>query len=417
MLRGVTLHATFPHGRIYAAKVFPRNRSAVLIRCPPYLFGMVAVIVLGAASRNYGGMPDRIFAPQESFFSAASKGVGGAGTALAWSLSGSFANPALLFSCRNGTAPVSRSLSVGYGRDSLFDRFIVPLGASYSRKREAAAVNLRVLSSSTGLDEYEAAATYCRRVLSRSDPKGPLDLGATLRYAYADWQERDFDSLATTRSYLMRTSGAKIRPDDTIGLSAPPGNGGFRENRIFLDAGLFIPGLASHVDFGLAVRNIGGVHWGRRSPDTLVKTDSTGARGDTLTLTTSRSYLSKERFYIGWVGGRYTTLNAGIDFKLGIPAGKVSLSFPVDFDIYGLFASSQKLEYGFRGGMQMHILQNYFVRIGVGRAPGTLQYDARTIKLVNDFSIGASLLPPGLPLAIDCYFSHWAWGLSAAIDY
>jgi hypothetical protein len=380
------------------------------------LFALFVAVI----SLEQGAMatePDRNFAPERSFISAASNGVGDASTAFPWSVASAAANPALLYSCRNGAVQVSRSVAAGFGRDSLFDRCIVPIAASYSRKRDAVALNLRALSSSAGLDEYEAAITYCKRVLSRVDRQGPLDLGVNLRYEYANWRRNGLDTLMVTRSYHSRKSGSTLRTDDTLSRNAPPEAGWFKENRVLLDFGVFKPEIASHVDCGIAIKNIGGFRWGHESPETVTQTDTARVAGDTAVLTTARTYDSAQKDYGGWVGAKYTTLSAALNFKVGIPASSVSFSFPIEAQLYGLFARHFDVACAIHAGVQVHLMHSYFLRFGYSKAPGITPSGAHAVTLLDNISLGASLLPPGLPLAIDCYFSHWDWGLSAAMDY
>jgi hypothetical protein len=359
--------------------------------------------------------PDRILTPRESFVSAASGGLAEAGVALPWSSASALANPALLYSCRNGASKISRSLSFGFGRDSLFDRFIIPVGAAYSRKWDAVALNARALSSSDSLDEYEAVITYCKRVLSRSDRNGPLDIGANLHYEYADWEKRSLDSLPIIRRYLSQSTGKRLRADEIAGYGIAPESGNFRENRMYLDIGIFKPEIDSHFDGGIALKNIGGIRWGRESPDT-VTVDTASIRGDTLVRTVSRSYTSTAKGYFGVIGWRYTSLCAGGNIKFAIPAGKFSFCLPVEIDLFNLFYSPKNIVCSIRTGLQVHLLQDYFVRVGYSRAPGLIHAN-ETIKLEDNLSFGLSILPPGTPLAIDCYFSHWEWGLSVGADY
>jgi hypothetical protein len=220
-----------------------------------------------------------------------------------------------------------------------------------------------------------------------------------------------------TRSYQSRKSGSPLRPDDTLSRNAPPESAWLRENRVFLDFGVFKPEIASHVDCGIAIRNIGGFRWGHESPETVIHTDTTRVAGDTVALTTSRTYDSTQKDYYGWVGAKYTTLSASLNFKVGIPASSVSFSFPMDVQLYGLFARHFAIACAIHAGVQFHLMQSYFLRVGYSREPGIIPEGAHSVTLLDNISLGASLLPPGLPLAIDCYFSHWDWGLSAAIDY
>ena len=361
--------------------------------------------------------PDRIFTPQETFISAASEGLGGAGCALPWNVQSVFANPALLYSCRNGAASVSRSAAFGYGRDSLFDRYIVPVGMSYVRQRNAVAVGFRALSSSAGLDEYEATATLCRRVWGSADEIGPVDLGANIRFAYADGKRSSFDTLATVFSFET-PSGAKTRPDSIVRDGLPPASGMFREDRLLLDLGFFKPEIAENIDFGLTIKNLAGFFWGIEAPDTIKSAGTVGTVQDTVTVVrTSAGYGGGSRRYAGMVPGKYAVFSAGLNYRFPAAENDISFCFPADVDFYGLLDRKVKQVAAFHLGVQAHFSREFFLRIGYSLAPSILPADFQTIPLINNVSFGASILPPGLPVAIDCYFSHYDWGMNAAVDY
>jgi hypothetical protein len=359
---------------------------------------------------------DRIFTPQRSFYSATGKGIGGASVALPWSMASALANPALLYSCRNGSAPVYRSLYIGYARDSLFDRYVLPIGLSYSRKRTAIAGHARLLSSGFGLTGQEAGFTFCRRVFRNADRRGPLDMGVNIRYDRALWETRYHDTLFTIRSYVD-SLGRKRRVDEVVAMNAPPERGFFREHRIMADIGLFKPEFASHLDCGITVKNMVAWSAGSERPLIVRRLDTTGVQGDTLFMVDRvEEYDDSYHRYGRWVAGRYAVIVLGWNLKIGNPAGRFSLSVPFEVGMHGLFDRNMTDFYAIHTGLQVHILKDIFVRVGFERSPGPLSGGSGRLRPVHNIGFGTSLLPPGLPVVIDCYFTHQEWGVSLSTD-
>lgn len=383
---------------------------------------MFACLLTGLSNGSYSAEktrpdPDPVFTPQNAFVSAAQAGFGGAGCALPWNLQSVSGNPALLYSCRTGAALISRSAALGYGRDSLFDRYIVPLCAGYSRNRNAMALNFRALSSSSGLDEYEAAVTLCRRAWRSADPVGPVDLGVNMRFEYADWKRRGFDTLASIFSFVT-PSGVKAKPDSIMRNGLPPESGRFNETRLFLDLGFYKPEIAQNIDCGIMVKNLAGYFRGWEMPDTVRRNDTTGPIRDTVAvLRSSGSYGGGRRNYSGMVPLKYAVLAGGLNFRFPNPTGKWSLCFPVDIAVYGLLDPKMDEVAAIRIGAQVHNTKGFFLRMGYSHAPGIQPEGFQKVALVHNISFGASMLLPGLPVALDFYFSNLEWGMSAAVDY
>ncbi|MBN2038065.1 MAG: hypothetical protein JW768_15090 [Chitinispirillaceae bacterium] len=361
--------------------------------------------------------PDRILTPQNGFMSAAGKGVADAGTAVAWNAASVFVNPALLYSCRTSGARVSRSLYAGYGRDSLFDRFIVPVGYAYSEKRNAIAGFFRAMSSGFGLEEYDAGAAFCRRVWTTGHPRGPFDMGMHVRYEYGRWSFCDLDTLYTVRSHVA-PSGTRVRLDSIAGGNQPPENGRFRESRIFLDIGLFKPEIASHLDCGIAFKNLIAFRFGRQRPHVREHVDTVGTVDDTVTVIEySGTYDSSYTSYRDWIAAKYAAVSIGWNLKIGNPAGNLSLAIPLDVRVYGLFNRSMKETFAIHCGVQAHLVRDFFVRVGYEHAPAMVYDGFRDLALANNVSLGAAMLLPGLPAVVDCYIRNFDWGMSLAFDY
>lgn len=398
------------------------NPSRVLKTKSPAAAGrlLLALLLTGlAAAQGAQRDPDPIWASQQSFVSAAARGMADAGAALPWSAASAGVNPGLLYSCRNTGAPIFKSAYCGYGRDSLFGRYNLPFGAAYMRKRDAAALHCRVLSSDFGIAEFGAAATLCRRLWSRADPQGPLDVGVNLRYEYADWGGRGIDTALCARAYYD-LSGRKVRPDEVLYQSR---RRQFSEQRAILDIGVFKPDIATHVDCGLYIRNLAAYRW--RAPQSMevVRRDTTGVMGDTsVVLELYRYGKGHEAAEGAFVPADYATAAFGCTFKFPIPGRNLYLSFPFEVRSYGLLNPDMKKVFAVHAGGQAHFMKNIFVRAGFQRAPGLVYADTLgstkiVIQNMNNATLGASLMPPGLPCIVDCYFGHYEWGLTVSWDY
>jgi hypothetical protein len=359
--------------------------------------------------------PDRIFTPRQMYRSASANGCSGAGIALPWNTASALLNPALLYSCRNGNAPLSRSAYAGYGRDSLFDRVILPLGLAWFRRRDVIAGQGRFASSGFGLAEYEAAATYCRRVWTRGSRQGALDAGVNIRYEYAPWETRGLDTLFSFWSW-RDSLGKRLRPDEKSGFALPPEAGKFRESRAFLDLGLFKPEIASHLDCGVTLENLAAFRWGKERPVVTGSTDTAGTNGDTTILVTTPSYSMEYESYSGWIPLRYAVLSLGWNLRIGNPAGGFSLCVPVDLKTYGLFDRAMRETYAIHCGVQVHVRRDIFLRAGYEHAPGLVHEGWRDLSPDNNVSFGASLLPAGLPVMIDLYATYNEWGMAVSAD-
>jgi hypothetical protein len=379
-------------------------------------FMAIGVISPYCFAQDIAPDPDRLFTPRQMLVSACGKGLADAGVALPWNMASVRYNPALLYSCRNGNHPISRAAYFAYGRDSLFDRFILPGGFTLFRKRDALASLARIASSGFGRMDYEAAGTYCRRVRTRANTEGALDAGCTVRYAYAPWETYGGDTLFSVRS-LLDSVGKKIRPDERVGFEPPPEAGKFRENRISLDLGLFKPEIATRLDCGLTLENMLVFRWGRELPVVDTLTDTAAVNGDTVAVVAAPTYRMAYASYAGWAPFRYAVAALGWNLRIGNPLGAFSLSLPIDLRIYGLFDRSMKETYAILGGVQVHCMRDFFFRLGYKHAPGVIPEGARSLRVENNISFGASVLPAGLPLVFDFYATHNEWGMGVNVDF
>jgi hypothetical protein len=380
-----------------------------------FIITVFACLAISCFGQDLLPDPDRIFTPRQMYSSAGGNGCSGAGIALPWNPASALLNPALLYSCRNGNAPRSWSAYAGYGRDSLFDRFIIPFGLTGFRRMDAIAAHGRFASSGFGLAEYDASATWCRRVWTRGSRRGALDAGVNMRYEYAPWERRGLDTLFSARSFYD-SLGRRMRPDEKNGFTLPPEGGKFRENRVFIDAGLFKPEIASHLDCGVVLENLLAFRWGKERPAADVRRDTTGTNGDTTIVVTQRSYRMEYEKYSGWIPLRYAVLSLGWNLRIGNPTGRFSFCVPIDLKTYGLFDRAMKETYAVHCGVQMHVMRDIFLRVGYEHAPGLVHEGWRNLAPDNNVTFGASLLPAGMPVVIDIYATHNEWGMAVSTE-
>ena len=112
---------------------------------------------------------DYMFMSQRSFSSAAMKSLGDAGVALPGDISSGMQNPALLYSSISNTIG---AVAVGYGRDSLFNRHIVPFAAGYASGNGALGVFYRYQSGDVPLRQNEIALNLSGLLFEKVDVKG-----------------------------------------------------------------------------------------------------------------------------------------------------------------------------------------------------------------------------------------------------
>ena len=98
---------------------------------------------------------DLIFTPQRSFYSAAQKAMGDAGIAMSSGITAGILNPSLVNIYRKDMKETHGSVTAGFGRDSLYNKLMLPLGVSYSADDGTAGLFYRYLLSDDELFHHE----------------------------------------------------------------------------------------------------------------------------------------------------------------------------------------------------------------------------------------------------------------------
>lgn len=368
-----------------------------------------AIICRGAAPLDV----DYLFMAQRSFFSAQQKGLGEAGVALPGDIGTAQHNPALLFSSlAGGTAAVA----VGYGRDSLFDRHIVPFAAGYGSEAGAMGLLYRHQSGNGGVSQHEVAVNLSGRLIDKPDVNGSVDFGVNFRYEWLE-VENSFSAMLYRGLYYLDGSGGVVHRTHIDSISETT-RAHTRVRRFITDIGFYQPGFIDNLDFGLVIRNVFGYQRSRERPS-VVQTGSplgdTIFDGDTLTMVERADVFSDNVVAKrGWLTGRYRTLLLGVVYRIG-SGGGISLCFPMDLELLGLF--DRKLDNGFvfRGGVSALIREMFVVRLGYARQPSTIMEGLTSFKNVNLFTGGAGIYISSL--SFDFYVSKGTFGMTAGYRF
>ena len=374
-----------------------------------YLIIIISVFTFSVKSAEV----DRILLPQRSFCSSAFRSLGDAGIALPVDISGAMINPALLYSYRRSIEDVHGSVMVGYGRDSVYDRHILPAGVSYSTAEGSMGFFYRFLQNSSEMKQNEMTLNISGQLAGTSDEQGAVDFGLNIRFENFDWPERPLEGLPS--NMITRDSSGHLTVD-TIGYSEKY-TGNISENRLLFDIGFFQANVWPNTDFGLTLRNLFGYTWTKENPvigytdhDTVpdsTKTDSVVVR--------SYYYKDKTSKSKSWTDGKYRTLAAGIVYRIEMAGGNLVLSLPLDIEVLGLFDKNTKTRLTVHGGIQAKISQRFNLRIGYSRAPGPIKTGLKEIKNLNVFTGGAGISIA--PVTLDFYISDQAFGATAGFDY
>lgn len=360
---------------------------------------------------------DPLFTPQRTFYSAVQKSLGDAGLANPSDITTGLLNPAMVYSYQKSSASAHGSAAVGFGRDSLYNRAVIPIGFSYANKSGAIALFYRYMSNDLGSSNHEAVLNFSGQMSGKSDQQGAVDFGVNFKYEYCDWIRTDLYPLSITRS-IKDTSGNWVN-DSIVGTMNPPFRGSYEENRFLIDIGFYQSNIADGLDFGLVVKNLLGYRLIREQPDIIThdsiyagteQDDSIDSLRDRTQAYGTGSHKSKK-----WVKGAYRTIGAGITYNIELANGNFALCFPADMEIIGLFDKKIKNKFVFHGGVQGKISRNFYLRLGYSRAPLSILTDLTQIKNVNIFTGGAGISIS--PVTLDFYISNNAFGFTSNFDY
>jgi len=384
-------------------------RRTILALMSNKLVSVGKIILLSALGAVAAPGIDPLFTSQQLFSSAALEGSGSAGIALPAGLDYGWINPALIYSSTKGARA---AFSTGYGRDSLFDRHIVPVTAARVEGKGAIGGMYRYLSGNSGYTQHEAALNFSGELFDKVDVQGAVDFGVTLRYVWSFDKRFETQRFAVER-YIIDSAGAEtmLGVVDSISLQYR----GDASSRIFsTDIGFYQPDIMPHLDFGLTVTNLAGYRWDNRRP-VIDGVDSaagdTVVGGDTSSLVVRHyRYLDETKKGSGGLASRYRTLTIGVAYRTGSEALRITL--PVDLVLLGLFDRKMENTFVFRGGVVAALGDALTVRIGYAREPKTILEGITTFRNVNIISGGAGLnLGGGV---FDFFFSNSGFGVSAS---
>lgn len=369
------------------------------------ILAVAAIIHLSSAANEV----DLIFTPQRSFYSAAQKAMGDAGIALQSGITAGLLNPSLVNVYRKDIRETHGSVTAGFGRDSLYNKSMIPLGVSYSAEDGTAALFYRYLLSDEELSHHELTFNLSGLLFPESEDQGAVDFGINIRIEKMKWKNRELAPLYIVTRHVDTTIGKKT---DTIVLSAPNMfKGELSQTNCILDLGFFQPDVLPGVDFGLALKNLVGYTWRKERPfiNTVSDTLNDSIAVDSLLYS---NLTQKKR---QWINRKYKTLSAGIVYHTAIKPNSFTLSIPLDLEIFGLFDKKMKNTFVFKGGIEALVAGHFALRLGYSRSPGILMKDFSKIKKLNFFTGGGGVRID--PLIFDFYVSHNVFGTTLTFDY
>jgi hypothetical protein len=352
---------------------------------------------------------DLVFVTQRNFTSACLKALGDAGIALPGDISMGQNNPALLFSsCKSQGKGI---VSLGYGRDSLFNRHLLPISYAHPKNDGAFGGFYRFQSGDGGLSQHEFTINFSGQLSDKVDVQGAVDYGVNIRYETMKDERHEKQQLPIERRIIDRNGTSAFL--STIDSVACQYDGAAGARRCIVDIGFYQPDIMENVDFGLVIRNVIGYQWKKEHPfvawaDSALR--DTVITGDTLSVV-QRTYTFRDvtRKKKAWLPGKYRTLTLGALYR---PSNApMQLFFPIDLEILGLFDTKIKNGFIFRGGVGAQLNEAFTLRIGYARQPKTILEGVTTFKNANIFTGGAGLAVA--KMRFDCYFSQGAFGVTA----
>ncbi len=375
----------------------------------------VALVMAGIYCRAASpeSQPDLFFMAQRSFYSAREKSLGDAGLAMPGDISSATHNPALLFSTLSfGKGAVA----IGYGRDSLFGRHVLPLAFGYVSGKGALGWFYRYQSGDGGIRRNEIALNLSGQIFEQAGSQGAVDFGMNLRY---EWMNLD---TYRSRSFLEERIALDASGKTVGRVAVDSSTERFRhvssDRRFILDIGFFQPEILERLDFGLSMRNVIGYEWIKGRPRFVHADSALGdsiAGSDTVTLLSRKyGYREEERSKRRWLAGRYRTLSMGVLYHAAIGEA-ITLEFPVDLELLGLFDRKMKNRSVFRGGMAAIIRDRVILRLGYARQPKTVAEGINVLKNANYFTGGGGIVIS--PFSFDAYLSDGEFGMTAGYRY
>jgi hypothetical protein len=370
------------------------------------VFLFIAIVFLYSISAKE---LDLIFTPQRSFFSAAQKGMGDAGIALPSGLSAGILNPALVNVYRKDVRETHGSVCAGFGRDSIYNKLMLPFGVSYSADDGSAALFYRHLSGDPKLSHNEFTFNLSGMVAPAGQDQGAVDFGVNIHVQSIKWNSRQLDPLFSVTRHLDTIHPKK---NDTIyNNSTEQLLGELKQTNLILDIGFFQAQVMQNIDFGLTLKNVLGYSWRTAKPFIRRSSDSLNDS----TIVDSLHYVFDKQKKGQWLSRKYRTLSTGIAWHADIKPQSFTLILPLDLEILGLFDKKIKNKFAFNGGVEVLIIDRFSLRFGYSRSPGILMKGFSQIKNLNFFTGGGGVHID--PILFDFYISHNVFGTTLSFDY
>jgi hypothetical protein len=335
--------------------------------------------------------------------------MGDAGLALPSGISAGLVNPSLVNIYRKEIKETHGSVTAGFGRDSLYNKLMLPFGVSYSSEDGSIALFYRHLSGESELSNHEVTLNLSGMLFPGSEEQGAVDFGVNVRLEMIKWKNMELDPLSMVTSHL---DTIKPRRNDTLALAAPEQlRRTLNQTNLILDLGFYQPDAFPNFDFGMTLKNITGFSWRTVNPyaqnihDTL--NDST--------VIDSLTYVSQKKKKGQWIDRKYKTLAVGVVYHVEIKPESFTLLLPLDLEVLGLFDKKMKNKFVFKGGIEAQIAGHFSIRMGYSRAPGILMRGFSQIKNLNFFTGGGGVKID--PVTFDFYISHNVFGTTLSFDY
>ena len=370
---------------------------------------LLIVILCGSSGAR---SPDYTFMAQRTFTSSQLKSLGDAGCALAGDVGMGLYNPSLFYSSlKNGRGAVA----AGYGRDSLFNRHILPVAFGYASGNGAMGGYYRYLSGDN-VHQNELTINFSGVLFESADVQGSVDMGVNFRFEKMRY-DIDERMMLPVERYLTDAAGNEVLLG-TVDSTDVVRSGHAEEKRFIVDIGFFQPNFLEHLDFGLVLRNLLGYTWNRETPQ-MVAGDSTITDSISLSDTLSRfdryyRYVNEERYKKRWLSGTYRSLLFGVVYRME-PSVSINLLFPVDIELLGLFDKNVKNTFVFRGGASLLINRTISLRLGYAREPKTILEGLTSFKNGHVFTGGAGIIVSSVSL--DFFLSQQSFGFTAGYRF
>lgn len=353
---------------------------------------------------------DFYFMQQKVVTSVPLKAMGNAGIAVPAGCGMGWSNPALLYSSVKNKS--KGAVSVGYGRDSLFNRHIVPVAISHIDGKGALGGLFRYGSGDAGISQREFGVNFSGELFEKVDIQGAVDFGINIRYLSLVDKRYELQTFFAERWYSDASGAAVLQ--DTLGTYECQYNGDAYKHHAVVDIGFFQPDIMKHLDFGLVISNCFGYRWNKQHP-VLTSADSSVCSTDNEcdTLIRTYTYSDESRYIKGWLPGRYRILTLGAAYRF--VAEGLHVTLPVDIEMLGLFDKKMENAFIFRGGLVVYLGNAITVRLGYSREPGNFFEGIHTFKNIHVFSGGGGITVG--QTTVDCYFTKGAFGVSTQILY